>query len=105
MKHRRPKLIKTTKMTVHSLHIFDRKGSTLFTKTYSRAANKQSLHLQDSASTDPDTNPLDEQRKLVFGMMFSLKESILKNLTPTGKDSGEFARYVIDHSIPIGYDF
>ena len=75
-------------MTVHSLHIFDRKGTTLFTKNYSHAANRQSLQLQESGSTDPDTNPLDEQRKLVFGMLFSLRESIMKNLTPAGKDSG-----------------
>ncbi len=76
-------------MTIHSLHIFDRKGTTLFTKTFSRAATRQGLQLEKSGSADPDTNPLDEQRKLVFGMMFSLKESILKNLTPAGKDSGE----------------
>ena len=77
-------------MTVHSMHIFDRKGTTLFTKTYSRAASKQESQLQDNASSsEPGSSPLDEQRKLVFGMLFSLKESILKNLTPPGKDSGE----------------
>lgn len=77
-------------MTVHSIHIFDRKGATLFTKTYSRSAKRQGLQLQETTgSTDPDTNPMDEQRKLVFGMLFSLKSSILKNLTPSGKDAGE----------------
>ena len=78
-------------MTVHSMHIFDRKGATLFTKTYSRAASRQESQLQDNASSEPGSSPLDEQRKLVFGMLFSLKESILKNLTPPGKDSGEYS--------------
>ena len=77
-------------MTVHSFHIFDRKGATLFTKTYSRAAAKQESQIQENGSPDPESNPLDEQRKLVFGMLFSLRESILKNLTPSGSDSGEF---------------
>ena len=76
-------------MTVHSLHIFDRKGATIFTKTFSRTATKQSRQLQESGSSDPETNPLDEQRKLVFGMLFSLRESIMKNLTPAGQESGE----------------
>lgn len=77
-------------MTVHSIHIFDRKGATLFTKTYSRSAKRQGLQLQETTgSIDPDTNPMDEQRKLVFGMLFSLKSSILKNLTPSGKDAGK----------------
>ena len=77
-------------MTVHSIHIFDRKGATLFTKTYSRAAAKQESQIQENSSPDPESNPLDEQRNLVFGMLFSLRESILKNLTPSGSDSGEF---------------
>ncbi len=76
-------------MTVHSIHVFDRKGATLFTKTYSRAANRQSAQLQETGSNDPDTNPLDEQRKLVFGMLFSLRTSIMKNLTPSGNDAGQ----------------
>ncbi len=76
-------------MTVHSIHIFDRKGATLFTKAYSRTASKQQIYLEEKGSPDPDISPLDEQRKLVFGMMFSLRESILKNLTPSGQDFGE----------------
>ena len=76
-------------MTIHSIHIFDRKGATLFTKTYSRAASKQELQLKETGSSEPGTNAMDEQRKLVFGMLFSLRESILKNLTPSDKNSGE----------------
>jgi hypothetical protein len=75
-------------MAVHSIHIFDRKGTTLFTKSYSKAAAKQELHLQETSVSEPDINPLDEQRKLVFGMLFSLRESILKNLTPPNQNSG-----------------
>ncbi len=75
-------------MTIHSIHIFDRKGATLFTKTYSRAASKQELHLQQTGSSEPGTSPLDEQRKLVFGMLFSLRE-IIGKLTPENDSSGE----------------
>lgn len=49
-------------MTVHSFHIFDRKGKTLFTKRYIKS------------STPEDEEQLSEQRKLVFGMAFSLRE-------------------------------
>ena len=56
-------------MTVHSFHIFDRKGKTLFTKRYNG-------HVQ---SNDPDGES--EQRKLVFGMLFSLRE-IMGTLAP-----------------------
>jgi hypothetical protein len=76
-------------MTIHSIHIFDRKGATLFTKSFSRAASKQELITQENGAAEPGSSPLDEQRKLVFGMLFSLRESILKNLTPPGKDSGK----------------
>ena len=58
-------------MTVHSLHIFDRKGTTLFTKCYAKYQNKN----QDPAQ-------LAEQRKLVFGMLFSLRE-VAASLSPT----------------------
>jgi hypothetical protein len=51
-------------MPVHSLHIFDRKGKTLFTKRYAK----------DDATAPVDTELLAEQRKLVFGMLFSLRE-------------------------------
>ena len=57
-------------MAVHSLHIFDRKGKTLFTKRYATAA-----------AENEDPEQLSEQRKLVFGMIFSLRE-ITKMLSP-----------------------
>ena len=56
-------------MPVHSLHIFDRKGKTLFTKAY----------VKDKEPQDAET--LSEQRKLVFGMLYSLRE-IAAALTP-----------------------
>lgn len=79
-------------MTVHSLHIFDRKGKTLFTKTYSPVAAKQQRYLQESsaAGSEPGndgSDALTEQRKLVFGMLYSLKETI-ERLTPD--DPGTF---------------
>ena len=49
-------------MTVHSFHIFDRKGKTLFTKRYIKSLGSE------------DEEQLSEQRKLVFGMIFSLRE-------------------------------
>ena len=53
-------------MTVHSFHIFDRKGKTLFTKRY----------IKDLATdpADDSDEQLSEQRKLIFGMLFSLRE-------------------------------
>ena len=66
-------------MTVHSLHIFDRKGKTLFTKRYMAAA----------ASADgeqSDENYLSEQRKLIFGMLFSLRETT-RCLAPTNNET------------------
>eukprot|EP01083_Nonionella_stella_P098381 276620_1 len=82
-------------MTVHSLHIFDRKGKTLFTKTYSPVATKQQRYLQESSAAGSGSEPgnndgsdaLTEQRKLVFGMLYSLKETI-ERLTPD--DPGTF---------------
>jgi len=90
-------------MTVHCLHIFDHKGKTLFTKTYSALARKQQQQLSSSATgtaTGPTTNNnnnnnddtesgdgvLDEQRKLVFGMLFSLRE-IMGSLDPNEDSS------------------
>jgi trafficking protein particle complex subunit 1 len=52
------------KMTVHSFHVFDRKGKTLFTKRYSKIAYAAGI----------DEEHLAEQRKLIFGMIFSLRE-------------------------------
>jgi hypothetical protein len=57
-------------MTVHSFHIFDRKGKTLFTKRYIKSGNAI------------DEEQLSEQRKLVFGMLFSLRE-LSASLTPS----------------------
>lgn len=72
-------------MTVHSFNIFDRKGKTLFTKTYSTTATKQQRLLLESGPTEPGSDPVKEQRKLVFGMLFSLREMVA-NLTP--QDTG-----------------
>lgn len=58
-------------MPVHSIHIFDRKGKTLFTKRY----------MKDDAANNMDDEELSEQRKLVFGMLFSLRE-VVTSLTP-----------------------
>jgi hypothetical protein len=65
-------------MTVHALHIFDRKGKTLFTKRYT---NTQTTPAQDAEQ-------LSEQRKLIFGMLFSLRE-LMGSLTPEGEVPGE----------------
>jgi len=59
-------------MAVHSLHVFDRKGKTLFTKRY----------IQDGASSKDDETERAEQRKLVFGMLFSLRE-VVNSLSPS----------------------
>ena len=65
-------------MAVHSLHIFDRKGKTLFTKRYAK----------ESSTEEADPEQLAEQRKLVFGMLFSLRE-VAASLAPSNaKDSG-----------------
>ncbi len=57
-------------MTVHSFHIFDRKGKTLFTKRYIKSSGPE------------DEEQLSEQRKLIFGMLFSLRE-LSNSLSPT----------------------
>ena len=68
-------------MAVHSLHIFDRRGKTLFTKRFSKAKMRP----------EEDEEFLSEQRKLVFGMLFSLREMVgsLAPETPA-KEAGEF---------------
>jgi trafficking protein particle complex subunit 1 len=67
-------------MAVHSLHIFDRKGRTLFTKRYAPKSNME--------NADPPSEQLSEQRKLVFGMLFSLRE-VATSLSPVdGGGSG-----------------
>lgn len=68
-------------MTIHSFNIFDRKGKSLFTKTYSTIATKQQRYLQESGASEPGSDPVKEQRKLVFGMLFSLRE-LVASLTP-----------------------
>lgn len=68
-------------MVVHSITIFDRKGKTVFTKTFSQAALKQQQILQQTGPADPGSDAVTEQRKLVFGMLFSLRE-ILGSLSP-----------------------
>lgn len=70
------KLGECTTMTVFSLHIFDRKGKTLFTKRYSAA--------KQQVPRDPEE--ISEQRKLIFGMLFSLRE-LVGSLTPEGESS------------------
>lgn len=69
-------------MGVHSIHVFDRKGKTLFTKRYA-----------EDGDDAPDEENASEQRKLVFGMLFSLKE-IASSLSPSEEDG--------IHSVQIG---
>jgi archaeosine-15-forming tRNA-guanine transglycosylase len=59
-------------MGIHSFLIFDRKGKTLFAKRYAKA--------DPDAVTDEEQ--LEEQRKLVFGMLFSLRE-VVASLSPS----------------------
>mmetsp|Transcript_38349 Transcript_38349/g.42416 ORF Transcript_38349/g.42416 Transcript_38349/m.42416 type:complete len:166 (+) Transcript_38349:182-679(+) len=64
-------------MAVHSLHIFDRKGKTLFTKRYAPGGDNDDKH------------QLSEQLKLVFGMLFSLRETCTSLAPETEiKDAG-----------------
>mmetsp|Transcript_31008 Transcript_31008/g.41381 ORF Transcript_31008/g.41381 Transcript_31008/m.41381 type:complete len:179 (-) Transcript_31008:359-895(-) len=70
-------------MTVHSLTIFDRRGKTLFTKRYS-SGSSQSKQGQSAAE---EAEQLAEQRKLIFGMLFSLRE-IVGSLIPEGEPGG-----------------
>ena len=63
-------------MGVHSFLIFDRKGKTLFAKRYTKA----------DADAVTDEEQLEEQRKLVFGMLFSLRE-VVACLSPQKKES------------------
>ena len=73
-------------MGVHSLHVFDRKGKTLFTKRYAK--------LQGPAE---DEEQLSEQRKLVFGMLFSLREMVGTLAPETDiKDAGECDSFVFE---------
>jgi trafficking protein particle complex subunit 1 len=58
-------------MGVHSFLVFDRKGKTMFAKRYGK--------VDPDAVTDEAQ--LEEQRKLVFGMLFSLRE-VIASLSP-----------------------
>jgi trafficking protein particle complex subunit 1 len=61
-------------MAVHTIHVFDRKGKTLFTKRYYPITTTNEQQQQDEEQ-------LSEQRKLVFGMIYSIRE-ITKMLAP-----------------------
>ena len=61
-------------MAVHTIHIFDRKGKTLFTKRYYPNSGS-------NGNSENESEQLSEQRKLVFGMVYSLRE-ITKMLAP-----------------------
>lgn len=74
-------------MAVHSLHIFDRNGRTLYTKRYAAATT--------SAEND-DPEQLSDQRKLVFGMIFSLREITKMLAPPTSNDNSGL------HSVKTG---
>jgi hypothetical protein len=68
-------------MVVHSINIFDKRGKILFSKAYSSVATKQERYLLESGTAEPGSDPVTEQKKLIFGMLFSLKE-LVGNLTP-----------------------
>jgi hypothetical protein len=65
-------------MAIHSFHIFDRKGKTLYTKCYV----KKPTTAKEERSKEEEEEKLSEQRKLVFGMLFSLRE-LSSSLSPT----------------------
>jgi len=75
-------------MTIHCIHLFDRRGKTLFTKTYSSVAAQQQIQGGLAANTADygDSSPVEEQRKLVFGMLYSLGELIGK-LSPEDENA------------------
>ena len=75
-------------MAVHTIHIFDRKGKTLFTKRY-------------YPNSENDEEQLSEQRKLVFGMLYSLRE-ITKMLTPPQQPSTTTTTDTGLHSVRTG---
>jgi trafficking protein particle complex subunit 1 len=79
-------------MTVHSIHIFDRKGKTLFTKRYVKDSQNT------GAESPEDIEQLAEQRKLVFGMIYSLRE-ITKMLAPPSDATAAAAGL---HSVKTG---
>jgi trafficking protein particle complex subunit 1 len=82
-------------MAVHTIHIFDRKGKTLFTKRYYPTATN------DNDNSNTDSEQLSEQRKLVFGMVYSLRE-ITKMLTPITNNSSSTDTDTGLHSVQTG---
>lgn len=66
-------------MGVHTLHVFDRKGKTLFTKCFIK--NNPKSEKEEHVTDEEDAEQLAEQRKLVFGMLFSLQE-VVTSLSP-----------------------
>ena len=77
-------------MTVHSFHIFDRRGKTLFTKRYVPKKNNNNNNNKDESDANnknddeaaaEEEERLSEQRKLVFGMLYSLRE-LSSSLSP-----------------------
>ena len=75
-------------MTVYAFHIFDRKGKTLFTKRYSGKPQAQE-----------DADFVAEQRKLIFGMLFSLRE-LIGSLTPEDSSSGMTLKCLSETRLP-----
>jgi trafficking protein particle complex subunit 1 len=82
-------------MGVHSIIVFDRRGKTLFTKRYTK---KESLNNSSTTTQQQLQQQLQEEeeqqsemRKLVFGMLFSLREMV-GSLAPESdlKDTGKF---------------
>jgi hypothetical protein len=71
-------------MPVHSLHVFDRKGKVLFTKRYIKDGSTAAAQLSSSANNKDEAPTYAEQLaaeaadadqlKLVFGMLYSLRE-------------------------------
>ena len=75
-------------MTVHSFHIFDRRGKTLYTKRYSDAVIQQQQRKGQNSAQEEEM--LSEQRKLIFGMLFSLRE-LVGSLIPEGSQKGKYS--------------
>jgi len=67
-------------MTAHSFHIFDRKGKTLYTKCYVKKPTT-SKEEKSQGDINEELEKLSEQRKLVFGMLFSIRE-LSSSLSP-----------------------
>eukprot|EP00588_Corethron_pennatum_P006428 CAMPEP_0194288270 /NCGR_PEP_ID=MMETSP0169-20130528/36469_1 /TAXON_ID=218684 /ORGANISM="Corethron pennatum, Strain L29A3" /LENGTH=197 /DNA_ID=CAMNT_0039035223 /DNA_START=50 /DNA_END=643 /DNA_ORIENTATION=- len=72
-------------MTVYFFHMFDRRGRTLYSRTYHPEPSSS------AASENSDENKLEEkeQRKLLFGILFSLKEMVGRLAPEEDKEEGE----------------